>query len=294
MVYNLHRRRFTMTIAYNKLTDEIKNEIVDFYYANKNMSNVEISAHFNLSKRALRRILQEKGINGRLKNRYTLDEAYFEKIETEQQAYLLGFLYADGFVGNEKFNNIVVQVKDEEIVTMFKKAIDFTGDIREVKSAGGFSNSSQHYSLNFSSEKMASDLRSLGLYPGKSTTMSTLPNIPNELYRHFVRGYFDGDGSICVSNRTSYHTVGGERKKYTYKTYILDIIGTKPFMEEIAKLLPGNYLSIKESKSKDMYYLHCSSKHDMKKIFEYLYDGATYYLERKYIKFSSVKSDISE
>ena len=48
---------------------------------------------------------------GEMVGNYIVNEDYFETIDTEEKAYILGLLYADGFVGNEKFNNIVLSLK---------------------------------------------------------------------------------------------------------------------------------------------------------------------------------------
>ncbi|ALP91774.1 hypothetical protein ATN24_16965 [Clostridium butyricum] len=68
-----------------------------------------------------------------MKNRYVLNENYFNEINTEAKAYILGFIYADGFVGNENFNNIVIAVNDLEILEFIVKEIEFTGEIRKTK-----------------------------------------------------------------------------------------------------------------------------------------------------------------
>lgn len=274
---------------YNKVSEETKRQVIEFYYKNKDIEMPDIAKHFGISFRAVPRILTESGINTRLKNRYTLDESFFESIETECQAYWLGFLYADGFVGDEHYNNIVLTSKDKEVVESFAKSIDFTGNIRQVNGSG-YDSSAIHYTINFSSTKMANDLRSLGLYPGKSTTMKGIPVLKEELYRHFIRGYFDGDGSIVTSNSCSYHNVAGKRKKYSYDRPCISMIGTRPFLEEIEKKMPGNYkYTYVESRTKGMFYLVTHSIKNAKDVFHFFYDDATYYLKRKYEKFLTVE-----
>ena len=62
-----------MTKNYNELSNEEKNKIVEYYYNNKNVSMDNISKEINISRRAVSRVLREKGINTRLKNRYLLN-----------------------------------------------------------------------------------------------------------------------------------------------------------------------------------------------------------------------------
>lgn len=282
-----------MTKNYNELSNEEKNKIVEYYYNNKNVSMDNISKEINISRRAVSRVLREKGINTRLKNRYLLNDNYFNEIDTEAKAYILGFIYADGFVGDEKYNNIVISINDYDILQWMAKEIEFTGTIRNTKK-GGFENSKSGYSLNFSSKIMANRLREIGLYPNKSLTISELPKISNELMRHFVRGYFDGDGSILLSHNSSYYRNGNIVKKYIYPTYNFSILGTENFLKSIAKEANFNYVKIKDTKTKEIKSLNICAKKEFDNIFNYLYLNSTIKLERKYNKWKEIKSAFTE
>ena len=275
--------------SYRDLNSYDKYRIVDYYYKNKDISMDNIAINLNISDRAVRRVLKEEGINTRLKNRYILDENYFVCIDTESKAYILGFIYADGFVGDEKFNNIVIAVNDLEILEFIAKEFKFTGNIRKTKK-GGFENSKCGYSLNFSSKIMASRLREIGLYPNKSLTIDTLPQIDKKLVRHFIRGYFDGDGSIVLSHNTSYYKAIDGVIKYIYPTYCFMILGTKGFLEEIIKEAEFNYAKIHNTKSEKIKCIKINAKKEFNNIFKYLYDNSTIKLQRKYNKWNEIKS----
>lgn len=275
--------------SYRDLNSYDKYRIVDYYYKNKDISMDNIAINLNISDRAVRRVLKEEGINTRLKNRYILDENYFDCIDKESKAYILGFIYADGFVGDEKFNNIVIAVNDLEILEFIAKEFKFTGNIRKTKK-GGFENSKCGYSLNFSSKIMASRLREIGLYPNKSLTIDTLPQIDKKLVRHFIRGYFDGDGSIVLSHNTSYYKTIDGVIKYIYPTYCFMILGTKGFLEEIIKEAEFNYAKIHNTKSEKIKCIKINAKKEFNNIFKYLYDNSTIKLERKYNKWNEIKS----
>lgn len=275
--------------SYRDLNSYDKYRIVDYYYKNKDISMDNIAINLNISDRAVRRVLKEEGINTRLKNRYILDENYFDCIDTEFKAYILGFIYADGFGGDEKFNNIVIAVNDLEILEFIAKEFKFTGNIRKTKK-GGFENSKCGYSLNFSSKIMASRLREIGLYPNKSLTIDTLPQIDKKLVRHFIRGYFDGDGSIVLSHNTSYYKAIDGVIKYIYPTYCFMILGTKGFLEEIIKEAEFNYAKIHNTKSEKIKCIKINAKKEFNNIFKYLYDNSTIKLERKYNKWNEIKS----
>lgn len=282
-----------MVKSYKDLNIDDKKCMVEYYYNNKNKSFEEISKDLKVSRRSVSRILCEAGINTRLKNRYTLNENYFDKIDTESKAYILGFIYADGFVGDIKYNNIVVSVNDKEILDYIAKEIEFTGNIRRTNK-GGFNNSKPGYSLNFSSRIMADSLRNLGLYPNKSLTLTKLPKIKNELIRHFIRGYFDGDGSIVLSHNTAYHNVGGVIKKYRYPTYIFSILGTKEFLNEINDLANFKYSKIFDTRTEEIKCLKICAKREFEYIFQYLYKDSTIKLTRKFEKWNYIRSAFVE
>jgi predicted DNA-binding protein YlxM (UPF0122 family) len=125
---------------YKNLNSNDKKCIVEYYYNNKNKSFEEISIDLKVSKRSVSRVLVEFGINTKLKNRYTLNENYFDNIDTQEKAYILGFIYADGFVGGIEHNNIVISVNDKQILDDIANEFQFTGNIRKTKK-GGFENS---------------------------------------------------------------------------------------------------------------------------------------------------------
>lgn len=267
---------------YNKLTEEDVSSIVNLYYQMKSFR--EISEELQVSKRSIPRILVELGINTNLKNRYTLNDDYFDKIDEPEKAYWLGFIYADGYVGGEDTNSIVITLSevDKNHLEKFKNTISYTGEIRNA-GKGGFENSKNRYSINFSSKKMASDLRGLGLYPGKSTTMESMPELPKSLIRHFIRGYFDGDGSVYQQRNHSTY----KNKEYVYQKIIVSMIGTRLFLEDIKSYMSFSS-DFKSSRTKEVEYIRFYGVSEMKKIYRFFYKDSSVYLERKFNKFTGL------
>ena len=73
------------------------------------------------------------------------------------------------------------------------------------------------YQFSISNEKLYDDVVNLGLTPNKSLTMQ-FPNIPNEFVRHFIRGCWDGDGSVYID-------------KPSQKIYASFVSGSRDFLE---------------------------------------------------------------
>lgn len=276
-------------LPYNKLTNKDKNNIIKKYYDNRKVNFRELSNLLNVSERAVSRVLAEANINTKRINRYILNESFFKTVDNEQKAYILGLIYADGYVGNEHFNNIVIGLKDREIVEEIARIIEFDGEIRKSKK-GGFENSKESYVLSFSSKEMAMDLRKLGLYPNKSLTITDLPEIDNNLFRHFIRGYFDGDGSIVLSKHTSYHKVDGKIKKYEYPSYCFSVLSTEIFLINMINKMSIKHYKILDTNTKEIKQIRVNAKCELEDLFDYLYGNSTIYLRRKYNKWLEIMS----
>lgn len=271
---------------YNKLTEQDKKKIIDTFYEGMEMRDMPEA--LDISSRGIARVLKEANINTKRRNRYSLNESYFSSIDTEDKAYILGMLYADGYVGDEKFNNIVLSLKkdDRDLIFDIASKIGYTGEVRYEEKETNYG-MAKRYILNFSSKEMAKDLRNLGLYPGKSSTMTSIPNIPSHLIRHFVRGYFDGDGSVCGGVSTSTHIVGGKVKVYKYNSVKVDIVATIAFGEELIKHISKGF-TIKEIDSDNMCYVTTSGREIATNFMEYMYNDCAIYMERKFKKYSEI------
>lgn len=263
--------------SYTQLSNEEKEYIIRIYYEHKNLTYKDLMKYLKVSQRVLSSVMKEYNINSRLKNRYIINSNYFDDINTDEQAYILGFIYADGYVGDEKHNNIVITSKDKDIIEKISKAINYTGDIRITK-PGGYENSKEGYSLNFSDKQIASVLRNkYNLQPNKSLILNELPNIKDELFGAFLRGYFDGDGSIGIHKNKSYKN----GKLYEYNQLCFTLIATELFINNLIKKLNIKNYSISNSKTLEMKYLKIKSKKELFYLYKIMYDNATISLNRK-------------
>ena len=264
-----------------ELSLEEKEKIIKYYYENPNKKIKEINKIFKLTNRTMNNLFKEFNISSRRKNRYILNEYFFDTIDNELKAYLLGYLFADGFVGDEKYNNIVFsqKIEDAEAVELFKKAIEYTGKLRIFKpGVSSFNNCSDQVAINFSSEHMSKTLRNYGLT--KKEFYNNFPKLNDELTRHFVRGFFDGDGSITLTR--SYY------KDKIYYGGALDIIVNKNLVNFFLNLFNNIHFTLDQSKTDYMIYLKNHSKKNMKLFYDYFYKDSKYFLSRKKKKFDEI------
>lgn len=215
---------------------------------------------------------------------------FFSKIETELQAYLLGFYAADGNINEKrKTLRIHLQKRDSEIVYLYKDTISpdarvFTIKEHETTGRSGMTvTAHESFGVDITSSKLCTDLVNLGIGYNKTYQELHIPNIPHDLIRHFIRGYFDGDGSFVARVWQP-----NNRPNPVVKMCISIIAKTPTILNEFIKFfseydLVINLNYLKRDKS---YRFTTSSKKVCRKIFHILYDDSNFYLSRKFNKFN--------
>ena len=127
--------------------------------------------------------------------KFFFNRDYFHKIDSEKKAYFLGLLYADGNVHRHQIR-ISLAEPDQYLLDEFLKEMGYKKPLVLIKKRKDFHK--QKYLLELSASEMARDLIDKGCVPAKSLILKfpTPEQVPDELIPHFLRGVFDGDGSI--------------------------------------------------------------------------------------------------
>lgn len=272
---NPPKRTLEQTRERNKLFIN-KENIIGLYKSGK--SGREIGELYGVSASAILIFLKKIGIKPRVGKRilYDIDESFFEIIDTEEKAYFLGFLYADGTMDDSTCSiKMELGEKDKEILEKLNNCIKSNAPLGFSNWKRRFPTKQNSYILRMNRKKMFDDLIRLGCVPRKSLILE-FPNknqVPSHLIRHFVRGYFDGDGCIHVKNQ------------YKKKKNSVTIVGSKPFCETLYKILTENLgikVSIKKDSKSSIYYLSICAINDIKILSDYFYIDCKIKLERKY------------
>ena len=204
-------------------------------------------------------------------------------INNEYEAYIIGLFMADGYVSKNQAG-LRLKKSDKKLVEQVKNY--FSEDIKLQEDNNSFS-------FVISSTKVCDNLIKLGVLKHKTFKELCIPTMNPSLVRHFIRGFFDGDGSIflCKHNNNVY-----------FKSNICS--PTKNILEEIQLELKksniestinlehriGKELKLFDSTiigSVDMYRLFIRKKDSIEKWYHYLYDNSTIYLERKFYIFNN-------
>ena len=232
-------------------------EIIKMY--EDGMSTSEIAIAGNVSSRRITQILKKNNVElrprGHWKRKYHINEDYF-KHWSPNMAYILGFFLADGVVSGEG-QTVSFAQKEIEILDQIRHEMESNHPIGEY-------NNGVHF-LNINSKIIKDDLMNIhGLTPNKSKTVE-FPHVPEEYMHHFVRGYFDGDGSIYKKGNMI-NFVGGSD---SFILDLRDILDDKEFDPIIT--------------SKDNHFrIYISGKKTIKQFGDWIYNDKGLYLKRKF------------
>jgi hypothetical protein len=247
-----------------------------------------------------RRKLQNQGVifeTVKRKGKSSVNLNWFEEIDTEAKAYFLGLIFADGCIhipnSGRSSKVLSIKLKEEDGYILDKLASFITPErkSRLVKPSTKSLGNGFMYQWAVNSDKIFEDLIKLGLHPRKSTELKLrVPLLNKELLKHFVRGFFDGNGYISLSDKKV-------SNKYTYNSATFGIISTsKCFLEDIQELIfqeTGVLISITEDKKEGKltkYRLVTSSLKSVKCLYSFLYGDSNLFLYRKKSKFDTAMS----
>src|SRR6266446_1171781 len=169
-----------------KWTSEQVHDIIAAYELGESVTS--IAARYGTSQQVIGPLLKRHGVRLRPHyesvRRHTCNYAYFHRVDTEEKAYWLGFLTADGCITTG--DRVTVHLAAEDCGHLFKLKASL-GASQTV------SRGRRSCSLTICSPEMAADLAAHGLLPHK-TFSTRAAHIPSWLARHYWRGVLDGDG----------------------------------------------------------------------------------------------------
>lgn len=243
---------------------------------------------YNKSGEAISHMLKSVGVQvindpANLQRKYTLNQYYFNQIDTEEKAYFLGFLLGDGYHNEKAFSTVIeVHNKDIDILLKFKIALECDKPLVIRKNRDSSI-------LSINSKILSSDLKQLGFIQNKSFELSLpVDKIPTNLLRHFCRGLYDADGSFSLNLK---------KNSYVFQSCLV--------VSEIACNQIGTIIS----DALDIKYYICkpNKKHTTQirnfnvwgidrtlKLIDWLYQDSNIYLNRKYNKYLIIKSIIDK
>lgn len=261
--------------------DEIK--IIEYY--NNNFESTEsVAKKFGLCSVTVQKILSRNNV--KLKSRTmifnkNLNEHFFENIDSEEKAYLLGLMITDGNVHRPEHHGqdqVSLASNDKELVDLFAEKIGLS---KKPNNDGRGS-----WQVYVKSNIMSKDLEKYGVVPRKSF-ITKFPIIDDEFYSHLIRGIIDGDGNISfykVKNRNYHHKA------------VRIFSANEQFLKDLNRYLKEKLgvseVKIQHYKTTTAAVLSFSRIDDVEKIINYIYKDSHYYLHRKKEASDNIISEI--
>lgn len=268
-----------------QLSREEIDVIIDAY-CNKKYGLVKTGKLVGVNQRIVRKVLINNNIHIRSLaeanransvnvRKYGVNDDYFNN-ESSNMAYILGFLAADGTV-TKNGNRIKIGLSsvDRKFLELIKEELGAESNIFDYETSNGYMVSE----LGFTSQKIKQKLAEYNIIPGKTETFTFPTNLSKKYWIDFIRGYFDGDGSVG--------TAGPSAIRW-------QICSHRPqVLETIVEFLFEDYGIPKVSVQKNEHgnsflYRIQYSNNSTRKIFQILYTPNSLYLPRKFEKFKSI------
>ncbi len=260
------------------LTEEEKYQIIQEYQNGAKMQDLRIKYHCGLAQ--IRKILKENNVDIRYRygrdtnEKKYCDEHYLDVLDTPEKFYFLGFFAADGTnMQDSKRISIKIQARDVDLLLRFKEMFHSEYELHYVKRPQP--TWSDCYDFYMGGKYLCDRLDELG-FPQRKTFKLNYPDyIPDEFVRDFIRGEFDGDGCISLSDNN--------------RCAECSFVGYKPFMRGLQKAIKEQtgvlFREVPYSKNDKLCRMVSYRKDDNIKFLNWLYKNSSIYLQRKYNKY---------
>lgn len=295
---------------------ELTAEILKDQYLVQKKSLQDIGNEFSCTRQNISHLMKKYGIDRRPRSEARViaikqgkfgDSFYFDDINeyffaewSEGMAWVLGVIYTDGCLIRGKTDwRVDISSNDVELLNKIKRLMGSDKPLPTRQQS--YDKSKEIYYFQFHREKLIIDLMKIGLVERKSLVMK-FPDVPDEYVRHFIRGCWDGDGSVYIDQNGvlranycsgSYHFINLLVMRL-YKAGITQKrLSTHLTYDERGKLLKeypkGSYpLTIFKKSNSNAYYIVFQRKDRMQLFYDYLYANVveSMYLSRKKFVFS--------
>lgn len=250
-------------------------EIIDKYKNGKSV--LALSHEYKVNTGKIQFILDMNNIpkmSQSKRNNPNFIEDYFNKIDSENKAYWLGWLLTDGSVTADGDIEITLSAKDKYILELFQRDLQLENHVKPFQEL--------YCRFYVGSKKMCYDLEQYGIVPNKTLELK-FPKINDAYELHMLRGMFDGDGGFTIGTATRFYK--HRNKSYTKPYRELSFTGTydmcKGFHDTLLKYCDFTPKNI--TPNNNIFRVRWSSKNEILNIMDKLYQHSNeHYLIRKY------------
>lgn len=264
----------------NNTQDKIT-QMCEMYKSGKLLE--EIADELQTTRATVSRLIKKSGVEI---DRFTyhFNEHYFDNIDSQDKAYILGLLWADGHNRSDKGSVILeLQAEDKQLLESINEITGNERPLRRVALSEKNPNWKDQYNLLWQSKHLSSVLSGYGMCQRKSLVLEFPKWMNQELYPHFIRGYLDGDGCVCYMPKSNKLQVS--------------MIGTRMFLEvvhEICKTIGvKTYITHDKRANEVICQLSIPSNIGSVSFLNWVYKDANLKMNRKYNKYQQFLTGIN-
>jgi transposase len=255
----------------NRTNAKQENYILQKY--KEGISTEKLSIELNLSATTVARIIKRLGGNIRSaserKKVYLINSNFFETIDSEDKAYFLGLLIADGSINKNQIK-LCLQKEDEYIIEelCFRLFVGKKPDL---------SYDREYAYVTITDDKLVADLAKYGCVQNK-TFVTHLPTVTKNVLPHLIRGLVDGDGGVY---------------NYSYKK-IASLTGSETLIFQLQEILSELKINSSTYKNKNSFTITISNQQSLKAFLNWIYNEASIFLKRKHESYKGIIQHISQ
>lgn len=257
-----------------KITEEMVNDIIDKYSYGETIT--AIANKYRVATKTITKILKNKNIKIRTSSeikRKCNNESIFETIDSQEKAYWIGFIAADGNMSKNGQLTLQLAEKDLHHLEKFHKFMGATSKISKIEcKLNGKSFLANR--VSFKSKKLKEDLARHNIIKAKSKILTLSENIPKQFMSSYILGLVDGDGSFFLSSDR-------QKPKLNF-SLISSLAACEQVMRIFVEMANVNAVSLANSTCSDVVYLKYCGNNNIYKIAKFLYsNNPEIFLERK-------------
>lgn len=279
--------RYRRSRVHGEITEAKRAEITQQYLNGMSFETIRVT--YGMAFGRVKKMLADAGVTARPAKYRTVNETYFDVIDSHEKAYFVGLIMADGCVQWNRpkthIGKLTIGLHEDDgyILEHFARAIEYTGSVRRYVNKGyGEGSFGPHTSRNLGifNARFVSPLARYGLSPAKSVDHPFFSNIPDEYLPSAILGYFDGDGSV------SFHAKDSNRLS---ASFICSITFANALVEVIRQAnIPCSVRVRKTKGGKLMGEVRLKGNRSCLELYHFMYQANIPSLKRKRAKFEWV------
>ncbi|MFA5103466.1 MAG: hypothetical protein WC525_09975 [Candidatus Thermoplasmatota archaeon] len=274
-----------------KVSDEVEQRILELHELGYGFREIahDVGLNFGSIGRILRRCGKSPRTPSLSHRKYNIDETFFDVIDREDKAYVLGILYADGC--NVRWNNskqvfanevkLELNYRDKDVMDKILSCMKNVKPLTLKKAPRGW-NKEPTYLMDICSKHISERLEELGCVQRKTKVLNYPEFLGDGLHNHFVRGYFDGDGSLALNHYPRSSPEWTILSTYDFSIHVKDIL--------FKELGVRSGITYHSNRDNGQCYVRVPGANQVVTVCDWLYNGATIYLNRKYETYRILKS----